>query len=238
MHRVRNHAAVRAVLERPVQFSEGRAVEAAYNFLSNSIYFFIAGVAIWGAYCAFIVFHRIRQKQFKSEAQQNAFLEAIEAPLSKGDFQGAYEVGDGDRRALCQLACLAIENRKLGFGKVKQLMIDRFHRDVLQDLDFRLSWVVSVIKTGPMLGLLGTVLGMMAAFAKLAVSASVEVTSLAENISFALITTILGLIIAIPLTMALSYVNIQIRKMEDMASYGINQFLEMYRQALIKYPTV
>jgi biopolymer transport protein ExbB/TolQ len=213
-------------------------MEAAYNFLSNSIYFFIAAVALWGAYCVIVVWQRLRQKQFRNDGLQTAFLEALEQPLSRGDFQGAYDVGAGDRRAVCQLACLAIENRKLGFAKVKQLLVDRFQRDVLQDLDFRLSWVISVIKTGPMLGLLGTVLGMMAAFAKLALSATVEVTSLAENISFALITTILGLLIAIPLTLCVSYINIQVRKMEDLVSYGINQFLEVFRQALIKYPTV
>ncbi|MFM7564432.1 MAG: MotA/TolQ/ExbB proton channel family protein, partial [Planctomycetota bacterium] len=169
-------------------------MEAIYTITSNTIYPIMALTAGWGLFCALVVWQRIRQKQFRTEAQQNAFLEAIEEPLSKGDFQGAFEVADGDRRAICQLACLAIENRKLGFGKVKQLLVDRFQRDVLQDLDFRLSWVVTVIKTGPMLGLLGTVLGMMAAFAKLAgPEGKVEVSSLASDISFALITTIIGL---------------------------------------------
>jgi biopolymer transport protein ExbB len=197
-------------------------VEAVYTITSNLVYPMMALTAAWGLFCALIVWHRVRQKQFKNEAQQTAFLEAIE------------ELADGDRRAIGQLACLAIENRKLGFGKVKQLLVDRFQRDVLQDIDFRLSWVVTVIKTGPMLGLLGTVLGMMAAFAKLAgPEGKVEVSSLANDISFALITTIIGLLIAIPL----SAINIRIRKMEDITSYGINQFLEVFRQSLIKYPT-
>ncbi len=197
----------------------------------------MAFTAGWGLFCALVVWQRIRQKQFRTEALQTAFLEAIEEPLSKGDFQGAFEIADGDRRALCQLACLAIENRKLGFGKVKQLLVDRFQRDVLQDLDFRLSWVVTVIKTGPMIGLAGTVLGMMAAFEKLGGADKVEVKSLATDISFALITTILGLLIAIPLSILLSAINIRIRKMEDVTSYGINQYLEVFRQSLIKYPT-
>ena len=72
---------------------------------------------------------------------QTLFLEAVEEPLSKGDYDAAAEVCDGDRRATCQLAQLAIENRKIGFGKVKQLVADRFQRDVLQDLEYRLSWV-------------------------------------------------------------------------------------------------
>ena len=50
---------------------------------------------------------------------------------------------------LCQLTTLAIENRHLGFEKVKYLVADRFQRDVLADLEFRLSWVNTVIKSAP-----------------------------------------------------------------------------------------
>jgi len=135
------------------------------------------------------------------------------------------------------LAELAINNRKLGFGKVKQLIADRFQRDVLQDLEYRLSWVYTVIKAAPMIGLLGTVLGMMAAFAKLAIpNANVEVAKLAQDIQFALITTALGLTIAIPLVMATAYINIKIKKMEDLVSYGVNQFLEIFKEANIRFP--
>jgi biopolymer transport protein ExbB/TolQ len=209
---------------------------AIYNFLGNSIYFVMAIVAAWGAYCVIIVFNRVKQKQFKSEQIQSGFLQALEEPLLRGEYEQASQVCDGDRRALCQLCQLAIDNRQIGFAKIKQLVSDRFQRDVLQDLEFRLSWVITVIKTGPMLGLLGTVLGMMAAFEKLAASKTVQADKLAGDIQFALITTALGLAIALPLTMAVAYININIRKMEDMVSFGLNQFLEIYRQAIIRHP--
>jgi biopolymer transport protein ExbB len=209
---------------------------AIYNFLGNSIYFVMAAVAAWGAYCVIIVFNRVKQKQFKSEQIQSGFLQALEEPLLRGEYEQASQICDGDRRALCQLCQLAIDNRQIGFAKIKQLVSDRFQRDVLQDLEFRLSWVITVIKTGPMLGLLGTVLGMMAAFEKLAASKTVQADKLAGDIQFALITTALGLAIALPLTMAVAYININIRKMEDMVSFGLNQFLEIYRQAIIRHP--
>ena len=209
---------------------------AIYNFLGNSIYFVMAIVAAWGAYCVIIVFNRVKQKQFKSEQIQSGFLQALEEPLLRGEYDQASQVCAGDRRALCQLCQLALDNRQIGFAKIKQLVSDRFQRDVLQDLEFRLSWVITVIKTGPMLGLLGTVLGMMAAFEKLAASKTVQADKLAGDIQFALITTALGLAIALPLTMAVAYININIRKMEDMISFDLNQFLEIYRQAIIRHP--
>jgi biopolymer transport protein ExbB len=50
----------------------------------------------------------------------------------------------------------------------------------------------------PLLGLLGTVVGMVGAFETLSQSAAVKPEELAGNISLALITTVLGLIVAIP----------------------------------------
>ena len=53
-----------------------------------------------------------------------------------------------------------------------------------------------------MVGLLGTVIGMMGAFAKIAGGDKVDPTQLADDISFASITTACGLAIAIPLVLA------------------------------------
>ena len=208
-----------------------------FDILGKVIYLVMFLIALWGAFCIIMVVSRVRQKQFTSEDQQSAFLEAIEEPLTRGDYEAANELCDGDRRATCQLSQMAIANRKLGYNRVKQLIVDRFQRDVLQDLEYRLSWVYTVIKAAPMIGLLGTVLGMMAAFAKLAVGGSnVDVAKLATDIQFALITTALGLSIAIPLVIGTAYINVQIRKMEDLVSYGINQFLEIFKEANIKFP--
>jgi biopolymer transport protein ExbB len=210
--------------------------EKIFTVLGNIVYVLMAMQALWGAYCVIVVFNRVRQKQFAKEEQQGAFLESVEEPLVQGQYETASEICAGDRRALCQLSQLAIDNRTLGFGKVRQLLLDRFQRDVLQDLDFRLSWVNTMIKSAPMMGLLGTVMGMMAAFSKLSAAGGVNPSELAQDIMFALITTAIGLAIAIPLTICTSYINIQIRKMEDLVSYGLNQFLEMFKNAIIRHP--
>ena len=211
-------------------------MEGVFGFLGIIIYIVMFFIALWGAYCVVMVWSRVRQKQFSSEEAQNVFLEAIEDPLSRGDFDEAGELCEGDRRAMCQLSQLAVQNRKIGFAKVKQLVADRFQRDVLQDLEYRLSWVITVIKAAPMIGLLGTVLGMMGAFAKLAGSKTVEADKLAQDIQFALITTACGLAIAIPLVLCTAFINVRIKKMEDLVAYGLNQFMEIFREATIKFP--
>ena len=212
-------------------------MDGVFTVLGYIIYLVMFLIALWGAYCVVMVATRVRQKQFPSEETQTLFLEAVEEPLGRGDYEAAGEVCEGDRRAICQLSQLAILNRKVGFAKVKQLLADRFQRDVLQDLEYRLSWVNTVIKAAPMIGLLGTVLGMMGAFAKLASSKSVEADKLAQDIQFALITTACGLAIAIPLVLATAFINVRIKKMEDLVAYGLNTFLEIFREATIRFPT-
>ena len=208
-----------------------------FLILGYIIYVCLFLIALWGAFCVVMVWARVKQKRFDNEETQNLFMEAIEEPLSQGNYDVAVEICEDDRRALCQLSQIAIDNRKLGYAKVKQLVADRFQRDVLADLENRLSWVYTVIKAAPMVGLLGTVMGMMAAFQKLAVPGKApDPAELALDIQFALITTACSLAIAIPLVMATAFINIQIEKMKDLVSYGLNQFLEIFREALIRHP--
>lgn len=189
-------------------------------------------VAMWGAYCVVMVWQRVGRQRFRSEREQEAFLEELDGPLARGDFAAATALCDGDPRAVPQLALIAIQNRQLGYAKVKHLVMDRFQRDVLSDLEQRLSWVNTVIKSEPMLGLFGTVLGMMGAFGKLAVPGSnVSPTALASDISVALITTACGLAIAIPLMILTASINIRIRKMEELVGAGVARVLDGLREA-------
>ncbi|MEX2121175.1 MAG: MotA/TolQ/ExbB proton channel family protein [Pirellulales bacterium] len=202
------------------------------QFAGNSIYVLQAFDALWGAFCIIVVWRRLAQIRFRSEEAQNEFISQVEDNLAVGDFDAASELCEGDRRIVPQLMLLALANRDLGFAKVRQLLSDRFQRDVLSDLEYRLTWVFTVIKSAPMLGLLGTVLGMMAAFGKLAGQQKVDATHLAGDISLALMTTFVGLSIAIPLSLCVASVQIRMRKMEDLATDGINRFMETFKMAL------
>ncbi|HYW78088.1 MAG TPA: MotA/TolQ/ExbB proton channel family protein [Thermoguttaceae bacterium] len=207
-------------------------MEVVFWYVGMTIYFSLGLIAIWGAFCVIIVWRRVAQTRFRNEEEQDTFLDEIDLSLATGDFDAAIEVCDGDGRAMSQLALLAMVNRQRGYAKVRSLVADRFQRDVLSDLEYRLSWVYTVIKSAPMVGLLGTVVGMMGAFAKLAAGDSVDPTQLADDISFALVTTACGLAIAIPLVLATASINVRIRKLEDLVASGVSRFLETFKAAL------
>jgi biopolymer transport protein ExbB len=206
---------------------------AIFNWIGFLCYFLLAGVALWGAYFVVLVMTRISGKRFKSEDAQDAFLESIETDLRRGDFESVERTCEGDKRALPMLIHLACANRRMGFAKVQQYVLDRFQRDVIGDLDVRIAWVVTVIKSAPMLGLFGTVLGMMGAFGKLAApNTKVEPAALAGDIRVALETTAIGLAIAIPLVMCMASITNRVRVLQDLVGAGLNRFFEAFREGL------
>lgn len=199
-------------------------METLYTYVGNACYGALAVVALFGAYCIFVVMRRLAVIRFNSEDEQETFLQSVEEPLAMGNFEAVLQACEGDDRALPQLVTIGVENREFGFKQVQKLLGDRLRRDILADLERRTSWIVTCIKTAPMLGLYGTVLGMMGAFKKLAGGDAVEPSVLAGDISLALITTAIGLTIAIPLTMFLNGINIRIRTMEELMGEGLNRF--------------
>ncbi len=208
--------------------------QTIYDWIGLAVYIALAAVAAFGAFCCILVWSRVGQKWFKTEEEQDALLESLEPDLMAGNFEAVEHACEGDQRAVPMLISLGVINRQLGYAKVKHLLTERFQRDVLADLERNISWVTTVIKTAPMLGLFGTVTGMIGAFATLASAASVEPTKLAKDINVALYTTAIGLSIAIPLVMALNAVNNRIRHMEELVGSGVTRFLEAFRVGLTR----
>lgn len=210
------------------------AEASLFDLIANSTYLALALVALWGLYCIVIVWTRVAHKRFKNEDEQDAYMDDVEQMLVAGDFEGVAEYCDGDPRAIPRMIELAIAHRGLGYKRARQIMMDRFQRDVLSDLEYRLSWVGTVIKAAPMIGLFGTVFGMMGAFKTLATAEQVEPSALAGDIQVALVTTASGLAIAIPLMILVANVNIRIAKMEDLVGTGMTRFNEAFKTGLAK----
>lgn len=206
-----------------------------FEIISNSTYFALGAVALWGLYCIVVVWTRVGQKRFKSEEEQDVFMDDVEQMLAAGDFDGVVEYCDGDPRAIPQIAEMACKHRELGYKKSRAFVMDRFQRDVMSDIEYRLSWVSTVIKSAPMIGLFGTVFGMMGAFKTLATAESVEPSLLASDINIALRTTACGLAIAIPLMILTASVNIRIAKMEDLVGAGLARLMVAFREGLAKF---
>ena len=139
-------------------------MQVLFTYLGNFVYVVLAALALWGAYCVVMVWRRVGSTRFGDELEQDEFMEELEQSIQANNLPTAAELCEDDRRALPQLALFAINHRELGYEKLRHRLAERFQQDVMSDIEHRLSWVGTVIKSAPMIGLLGTVMGMMGAF--------------------------------------------------------------------------
>ncbi len=68
-----------------------------------------------------------------------------------------------------------------------------------------LPWLAIIATVSPLLGLMGTVVGVMDAFVGISVQGTANITAVAPGIAEALITTVTGLAVAIPAVIAYNY---------------------------------
>ncbi len=210
-------------------------IQTAIDIANNSVYPAQALVALVGVYHVLVLFTRIGKKRFRNRSAAEAFFVQSEDALAAGQVDELAATCDTPaywHKAVPQLMQLALAQPQLAASALRRLLAERFERDVLADFDHRLSWINTVVKTAPMLGLLGTVLGMISAFGKIAQTqkGGSDPSLLANDISFALITTAVGLIIAIPLVVCQSAINIRISKLQDEVQQGLGRFLEAWDQ--------
>jgi biopolymer transport protein ExbB/TolQ len=195
----------------------------------NACYGFLGLNFLWGLYCVIIAFRRLWQLSFRNRRSQDAFLDELLPRLDARQYTTAAEMCANDSRALPQLANVAILNRDLGYDPLKQILTELLHQDILGELEYRTGWIATTIKSGPLLGLFGTVLGMMAAFGRIGLGEKVQPSQIAKEISIALICTAMGLATAIPFNFLLAGINVRIRRLQESLGSGLVRVLEHFK---------
>ncbi|MEZ6044770.1 MAG: MotA/TolQ/ExbB proton channel family protein [Planctomycetaceae bacterium] len=207
------------------------------EYLGYVIYGAMALSAMGGLACIYILNRNVKRKSLGNRAASEAFLDEVALALEDKDFEAVMELCDSPpywSKAVPQLIMVAIENKSLGVTKVRRMLAERFEREILAELEYTVSWVTTVVKSAPMLGLLGTVTGMISAFAKIAAmqETGTNPAELANDISFALLTTAYGLAIAIPLVVLGNKINVQIGKLQDSVQDDLGRFLNDFEKAI------
>ena len=195
------------------------------------IYGTLAVTALFGVFTVIMVTRRISQKRFSKAAQADAFLNDVRDNLSSGNAEAVVELCDSPgywSKAVPNLVHYAVENLHRPPNKVRRMLAERFETEVLADLEYRAGWIATVIKSAPMLGLLGTVVGMINAFQTIAGSGKQGVgpSELADDIGVALFTTAIGLTVALPMVVLGAMVAVRIGKLSDGVQEQIGRFVD------------
>ena len=201
-----------------------------FELSANAIYLALAGVALFGLFQVILLARKIAEKKM-SPANTASFREAVGDALKRHDWGEIGLICDSPgywSRAVPQMVLVALGHLDRSPAKLRALIAGKFERDVLAELEYSAAWINTIVKSAPMLGLLGTVSGMIQAFAKIADTQKTggDPSALAGEISFALFTTALGLAIAIPLVIAGAYLQVRIGKLQDHVQEELTWFLD------------
>ena len=153
--------------------------------------------------------------QFRRENFLPATLiEEFEQKVNARDYQGAYEVAKVNDSYLGKVLTAGMARLSKGQEEAMAGMVEAGEEESMY-LEHKMSYLGLIVTTAPMLGLLGTVQGMIDSFRVIAESeTSPKPKELAEGIMTALVTTMEGLVVAIPAIFAFGLFKNKINKLQ------------------------
>ncbi len=205
-------------------------------YVRDVVYLTQATIGLYGIYLVILMLRSLKKKRFRSEAAAARYLDETREYLDQRNLEAVAELADSPpywSKAVPQLVLLTLQNRQLRPAKLRRFLGETFEREVLTDFDLRGSWIITIVKSAVMLGLLGTVLALIAAFEKIGgmQQTGSDPSALAGDIGHALMTTAFGLIIAVPLTLLGNMIHVKVQRLQASVQKHVSQFLEDYETA-------
>jgi len=191
------------------QLLKQRFIEGDWQFMSFVLVCLILGLA----FCI----ERIITLNIAS-ANTDKLLKRIDESLKSGDMNGAMEVAKSTQGPTASVLYEGLKNAGKGPEAVEKAIVS-YGAVQMGNLEKGLVWISLFIAIAPMLGFMGTVIGMIQAFDDIERVGDLSPSVVAGGIKVALLTTVFGLIVAIILQIFYNYIISKIdsivNKMED-----------------------
>jgi biopolymer transport protein ExbB len=191
------------------------------------IYGALAVLAVWGTYNGILLYRSLGKKSIRDPAE---LIDQVRELCRARQWDKAVSLCQTPQywhSALAQLIAVALKNRDKGLNKIKQLVVTEFHSEVVAGMENRLGSVSTIVRMGPLLGLLGTVASMIGAFGRIGSSEKVNPQALAQDISLALWATGAGLLIANPMMLIGNDVHARLRRLRDRTERQLQDVLDV-----------
>ena len=158
----------------------------------------------------------------KSISTKESFAEAVSNTIITSGTDAAKKQCVGTLGSVGNLCNVALDESASSKEDVEKAL-DQAGTIEMASLEKNMTWISLSIAIAPMLGFLGTVVGMVNAFDKIAEASDIDASLVAEGISQALLTTAFGLICAVILQL-----------LQNAVIYIIdNQVLTMQRSSMM-----
>lgn len=157
------------------------------------------------------------------------FMDEVETALKNGGTEAAKDVCRNTRGPIASIYYQGLDRADEGIDMVEKSVVS-YGGVQMGLLEKGLSWLSLFIALAPMLGFLGTVIGMIFAFDKIVEEGQVSPTTVADGIKVSLLTTVFGLIAAIILQIFYNYIVSKVdgivNEMEDASISLIDMMLK------------
>jgi biopolymer transport protein ExbB len=159
-------------------------------------------------------------------------LASVDDALSSGGVEAAKEVCRNTKGPVASIFYQGLDRVDEGVEEAEKAVVS-YGGVQMGQLEKNVSWISLFIALAPMLGFMGTVIGMIGAFNDIAVANDISPAVVAGGIKIALLTTVFGLIVAIILQIFYNYIVAKIdsivNNMED-ASISLVDLLVKYKK--------
>jgi len=158
-------------------------------------------------------------------------LKKVEAALEEGGVEAAKDVCRNTRGPIASIFYQGLDRYDSGIDVVEKSVVS-YGSVQMGQLENGLTWIALFIALAPMLGFMGTVIGMIGAFDAIEAAGDINPSLVAGGIKVALITTVTGLIVAMVLQVFYNYIigkiDSLVNNMED-ASISLIDILVDYK---------
>ena len=166
-----------------------------------------------------------------SSINTKKFLEKIEEFLANKNVEGALEYTKNTRGPIASIFNQGLSRISEGPDVVEKTVVS-YGSVQMGALEKNITWISLCIALAPMLGFMGTVIGMIEAFDKIQAAADISATVVAGGIKVALLTTVFGLIVAMILQLFMNFILTRIEalttEMEDSSIKLLDMVVEYF----------
>jgi biopolymer transport protein ExbB len=153
----------------------------------------------------------------------------VDELVLRGDVVGAIEVcrnTPGPASAILLAGLRRIQGKKLNEGELESA-VSTVGTIELSFLERGLVILATIANVAPLMGFLGTVYGMVMAFAAIEAAGTVDPATVAGGIKVALLTTAAGLVIAVPVNIAYNFFVTRIDQLVADMEHGASKIMSL-----------
>ncbi len=171
-------------------------IDGGWEFMSIILLILVLGLAVSIERIIYLTLSTTNTKKL---------LAQLEETLNSGGIEKAKDLCRETRGPVASIFYQGLMRYNEGLEEVEKAVVS-YGSVMTGNLESGASWISLFIALGPMLGFMGTVIGMIAAFDAIAAAGDISPTVVAGGMKVALLTTVFGLIVAVILQICYNFI--------------------------------